>query len=147
MYLLLVFGYFVRNPKNVTLKRFKPRRQNRGSLLLNSLPRVTHVISLLSKDKYSCQTISRKSFRFWKYDVDSILPHCLHDNHQRLWGGGGGGGGEDCRAIKQGMVFRYTWVFILKTIQWHIHAGSWSLVNCLAGSPYKALYKVLMNIN
>ena len=37
--------------------------------------------------------------------------------------------------------------FILKTIQWHIHAGSWSLVNCLVGSPYKALYKVLMNIN
>ena len=37
--------------------------------------------------------------------------------------------------------------FILKTIQWHIHAGSWSLVNCLAGSPYEALYKVLMNIN
>ena len=35
-----------------------------------------------------------------------------------------------CRTIKQGMVFRYTWVFILKTIQWHIHAGSWSLVNC-----------------
>ena len=35
----------------------------------------------------------------------------------------------NCRAIKQGMVFRYTWVFILKTIQWHIHAGSWSLVN------------------
>ena len=55
-----------------------------------------------------------------------------------------------CRAIKQwmqGMVFRYMWVFILKTIQWHIHAGLWSLVNCLAGSPYKALYKVLMNIN
>ena len=37
--------------------------------------------------------------------------------------------------------------FILKTIQWHIHAGSWSKVNCLAGSPYEALYKVLMNIN
>ena len=56
----------------------------------------------------------------------------------------------DCRAIMQcmqGTVFRYTWVFILKTIQWHIHAGSWSLVNCLVGSPYKALYKVLMNIN
>ena len=37
--------------------------------------------------------------------------------------------------------------FILKTIQWHIHAGSWSLVNCLAGSLYEAFYKVLMNIN
>ena len=30
------------------------------SLLLNSLPRVTHVIPLLNEDKYSCQTISRK---------------------------------------------------------------------------------------
>ena len=37
--------------------------------------------------------------------------------------------------------------FILKTIQWHIHAGPWSLVNCLAGSLYEAFYKVLMNIN
>ena len=37
--------------------------------------------------------------------------------------------------------------FILKMIQWHIHAGSWSIVNSQAGSPYKALYKVLMNIN
>ena len=37
--------------------------------------------------------------------------------------------------------------FILKKIQWHIHAGSWSLVYCLAGSLYKAFYKVLMNIN
>ena len=52
-----------------------------------------------------------------------------------------------CHAIEQGMVFRYTWVFIPKTIQWHIHAGSWSLVNCLVGSLYEALYKVLMNIN
>ena len=37
--------------------------------------------------------------------------------------------------------------FIPKKIQWHIHAGSWSLVNCLAGSLYEALYKVLTNIN
>ena len=37
--------------------------------------------------------------------------------------------------------------FILKKIQWHIHLGSWSLVNCLAGSLYEALYQVLMNIN
>ena len=41
----------------------------------------------------------------------------------------------------------YTCGFIPKKIQWHIHAGSWSLVNCLAGSLYEALYKVLMNIN
>ena len=35
-----------------------------------------------------------------------------------------------CREIKtKGMVFSNTWVFILKWIQWHIHAGSWSLVN------------------
>ena len=38
------------------------------------------------------------------------------------------------------------WVYS-KTIQWHIHAGSWSLVNCLAGSLDEALYRVLMNIN
>ena len=37
--------------------------------------------------------------------------------------------------------------FIPKKIQWHIHAGPWSLVNCMAGSLYEALYKVLMNIN
>ena len=37
--------------------------------------------------------------------------------------------------------------FIPKKIQWHIHAGSWSFVNCLAGSLYEAFYKVLMNIN
>ena len=36
---------------------------------------------------------------------------------------------------------------ILKKIQWHIHTGPWSLVNCLAGSLYEAFYKVLMNIN
>ena len=32
----------------------------------------------------------------------------------------------------KGMVFRYmsTRGFIPKKIQWHIHAGSWSLVNC-----------------
>ena len=43
---------------------------------------------------------------------------------------------KKCHAIKQGMVFRYTSArgFIPKKIQWHIHAGSWSLVNCLAGS-------------
>ena len=45
------------------------------------------------------------------------------------------------------MVLVNTWVFILKMIQWHIHAGSWSKVNCLAGSPHETLYKVLMNIN
>ena len=36
----------------------------------------------------------------------------------------------DCRAIKQGMVIVNTWVFILRRYKWHIHAGSWSLVNC-----------------
>ena len=54
---------------------------------------------------------------------------------------------SSCRVIKQGMVKVHTRGFILKTIQWHIHAGSGSIVNCVAGSPYKALYKVLMNIN
>ena len=37
--------------------------------------------------------------------------------------------------------------FIPKKIQWHIHTGPWSLVNCLVRSVYEALYKVLMNIN
>ena len=45
------------------------------------------------------------------------------------------------------MVIVNTWVFILRRYKWHIHAGSWSLVNCLAGSLDKALYRVLMNIN
>ena len=48
--------------------------------------------------------------------------------------------GELCRAIKQSMVLVNTWVFILRRYKWHIHAGSWSLVNCwLEGStlPYK----------
>ena len=38
-----------------------------------------------------------------------------------------------CRAMRvmktNGMVLE-TRGFILKKIQWHIHAGSWSLVNC-----------------
>ena len=45
------------------------------------------------------------------------------------------------------MVLVNTWVFILRRYKWHIHAGSWSLVNCLAGSLDEALYRVLMNIN
>ena len=54
---------------------------------------------------------------------------------------------QGCSAIKQGMVIVSSWVFILKMIQWHIHAGSWSLVNCWREGSYEALYKVLMNIN
>ena len=50
-----------------------------------------------------------------------------------------------CRAIKQGMVKVPKRGFILRRYKWHIHAGSWSLVNCLVGRPYKALYKVLMD--
>ena len=41
--------------------------------------------------------------------------------------------GKNCRAIKQsmqGMVIVNTWVFILRRYKWHIHAGSWSFVNC-----------------
>ena len=37
--------------------------------------------------------------------------------------------------------------FILKMIQWHMHTGSWSLVNCWREGSYEALYKVFMNIN
>ena len=54
----------------------------------------------------------------------------------------------DCRAIKQGMVKVNTWVFILRRYKWHIHAGSWSLVNCWReGStlPYKGCSWILMN--
>ena len=37
---------------------------------------------------------------------------------------------ETCRAIKQGTVLGLHVGVYSKTIQWHIHAGSWSLVNC-----------------
>ena len=43
---------------------------------------------------------------------------------------------------------RKTWVFILRRYKWHIHAGSWSLVNCWReGStlPYKGCSWILMN--
>ena len=46
----------------------------------------------------------------------------------------------------KGMVFDYTWVYS-KMIQWHMHTGSWSLVNCWWEGSYKALYNMLMNIN
>ena len=47
------------------------------------------------------------------------------------------------------MAFRYTSArgFILKTIQWHIHAGSWSLVNCWREAftrPYKGCSWILI---
>ena len=48
----------------------------------------------------------------------------------------------------QGMVKVNTWVFILRRYKWHIHAGSWSLVNCWReGStlPYKGCSWILMN--
>ena len=52
------------------------------------------------------------------------------------------------RAIKtNGMVLDNTWVFIPRKVQWHIHTGLWSLVNCQVRSAYKTLYKVVMNIN
>ena len=51
--------------------------------------------------------------------------------------------------VKARWCLRYTLTrgFILKTIQWHMHTGSWSLVNCWREGSYEALYKVLMNIN
>ena len=51
--------------------------------------------------------------------------------------------------VKAWWCLRYTLTrgFILKTIQWHMHTGSWSLVNCWREGSYEALYKVLMNIN
>ena len=53
-----------------------------------------------------------------------------------------------CHAIKyKAWCIFDTWIFIPKTIQWHIHTGSWSIVNCWQEGPYEALYKRLMNIN
>ena len=51
-------------------------------------------------------------------------------------------GDGTCRAMKTNvMAFRYTSAhgFILKMIQWHIHAGLWSLVNCCCGKPVQGL--------
>ena len=45
-----------------------------------------------------------------------------------------------CRTMKWDALYFITRGFILKTIQWHIHTGSWSLGNCWReGStlPYK----------
>ena len=51
-------------------------------------------------------------------------------------------------SIMQGMVIVNTWVFILRRYKWHIHAGSWSLVNCWREALSKLHYiRVLMNIN
>ena len=47
------------------------------------------------------------------------------------------------------MVKVNTWVFILRRYKWHIHAGSWSLVNCWReGSmlPYEGCSWILMNV-
>ena len=55
---------------------------------------------------------------------------------------------DKCRAIKQSMVKVNTWVFILRRYKWHIHTGSWSLVNCWReGStlPYKGCSWILIN--
>ena len=45
------------------------------------------------------------------------------------------------------MAFDITRGFILKTIQWHMHTGSWLLVNCWWEGSYESLYNMLMNIN
>ena len=53
-----------------------------------------------------------------------------------------------CRAITQSMVLGLYVSLYSRTIQWHIHAGSWSLVNCWReGStlPYIGCSWVLMN--
>ena len=50
--------------------------------------------------------------------------------------------------IRQGMVIVNTWVFILRRYKWHIHAGSWSLVNCWREAltrPYIGCSWILMN--
>ena len=40
----------------------------------------------------------------------------------------------------QGMVKVNMWVFILRRYKWHIHAGSWSLVNS-GGKAARCLIK------
>ena len=52
-----------------------------------------------------------------------------------------------CRAINDKDMAFNTRGFIPKKIKWHIHAGSWSLVNCWREGSYEALYNMLMNIN
>ena len=52
-----------------------------------------------------------------------------------------------CRAIKTKSWLNITCGFIPRKIQWHIHTGRWSLVNWVAQSAYKTLYKRHMNIN
>ena len=53
------------------------------------------------------------------------------------------------RYKKARWCLRYTLTrgFILKMIQWHMHTGSWSLVNCWWEGSCEALYRLLMNIN
>ena len=46
----------------------------------------------------------------------------------------------------KGMVFRYTWVYSKEDTMAHTRRFVVTS-QLLAGSPYKALYKVLMNIN
>ena len=46
---------------------------------------------------------------------------------------------ENCRVISMNMVIVNTWVFILRRYKWHIHAGSWSLVNCSGGKPLHSI--------
>ena len=48
--------------------------------------------------------------------------------------------------ITKGMVFRYIWVYSKEDTMAHTRRLM-VISKLLAGSPYKALYKVLMNIN
>ena len=56
---------------------------------------------------------------------------------------------DNCHAITQCMVLVLTHgSFILRRYKWHIHAGSWSLVNCWQEGktlPYKGCSWILMN--
>ena len=54
---------------------------------------------------------------------------------------------RDKRQSRWCLRYTLTRGFILKTIQWHMHTGSWSLVNCWWEGSYEALYRLLMNID
>ena len=91
-----------------------------------------------------------KTFKWWMNVI--FVADQIPDERQWALILVAGGDEAYCRAImlsiKQGMVKVNTWVFILRRYKWHIHAGSWSLVNCWReGStlPYKGCSWILMN--
>ena len=75
-----------------------------------------------------------------RLDQNRKPPEVTQSNSQGLRPQSSGPQHTSCHVIMQGMVKVNTWVFILRRYKWHLHAGSWSLVNCWReGSklPYK----------